>query len=198
MRGRIFQALGMVEKNNGSKYMGLPNIISRNKSVILGFLNDYIHHCIQGYDRVLLSWIGKEVMLKMVVRSHPNYVMRVFLLPLEFGRYIEQMMNKFLWNSSSSQGNAIHWICWNQLFVHKDQGIMRFRSLRDINLVLGKQCWRLITKPNSLMEKIFKARYYTSETFLAAKLGKNPSFGEPWLPHRVGPFITSVTPTFVQ
>lgn len=34
----------------------------------------------------------------------------------------------------------------------------------------------MISKPNSLIARIFKARYYLNGSFLTAELGSNPSF----------------------
>lgn len=98
---------------------------------------------------------------------------------------------------------------------------MGFRNLRNFNLAfLGKQGWRLATRPNSLVAKIFKARYYPNGTFFNAELGNSPSYvwrsiweaksvvrkgvrwcigdgnsitvlGEPWLPDTTDPFVRS-------
>ncbi|KAM6552927.1 hypothetical protein CsatB_013689 [Cannabis sativa] len=108
--------------------------------------------------------------------------------------------------------------------MHKSKGGMGFRSLRDFNLsMLGKQGWRLMTRPNSLVAKVFKARYFPNGTFFSAELGNNPSFvwrslleaqdlvrkgtrwcvgsgedinvlHEPWLPSEEQPFIESTHP----
>lgn len=54
---------------------------------------------------------------------------------------------------------------------------MGFRKLHDFNLaLLGKQAWRLVTQAESLVGKVFKARYYPNGNFLTAELGSNPSF----------------------
>ena len=42
--------------------------------------------------------------------------------------------------------------------------------------MLGKQGWNLITKPDSLIARLLKARYYCSRDFLSARLSHNPSF----------------------
>ena len=42
--------------------------------------------------------------------------------------------------------------------------------------MLGKQGWRLLSEPTSLMARIFKARYYLNTSFLEANLGSNPSY----------------------
>lgn len=54
---------------------------------------------------------------------------------------------------------------------------MGFRDFRDFNLVmLGKQGWRFISNPNSLVTKLYKARYFQNNDFLNSELGHNPSF----------------------
>ncbi len=42
--------------------------------------------------------------------------------------------------------------------------------------LLVKQGWRLLTEPNSLFSRIFKAKYFPQCSFFKAKLGSNPSF----------------------
>lgn len=54
---------------------------------------------------------------------------------------------------------------------------MRFRNLQASNLAMvAKQGWRLLTNQNSLVAKIFKAKYYPNGDVLKAKLGSNPSY----------------------
>lgn len=49
---------------------------------------------------------------------------------------------------------------------------MRFRDLNKFNVaLLSKQCWRVLTKPNCLLARILKARYYPHIDFLSAHLG---------------------------
>ncbi|XP_062088933.1 uncharacterized mitochondrial protein AtMg00310-like [Humulus lupulus] len=106
----------------------------------------------------------------------------------------------------------------------KSIGRMGFRNLRDFNLaLLGKQGWRLMEREESLVGKVFKARYYPRGSFINANLGANPSFiwrsiwetqellksgmrwsigsgnnvnilGEPWLPDRLDPMVVSMHP----
>ncbi|KAL8131372.1 hypothetical protein AgCh_007343 [Apium graveolens] len=98
---------------------------------------------------------------------------------------------------------------------------MGFRDFRDFNLaMLGKQGWRFIKNPQSLVSKVFKARYFPDCSFMDAQIGNNPSFiwrsiwetkhviaasmrwkigsgnfvnviGQPWLLDENNPFVTS-------
>lgn len=42
--------------------------------------------------------------------------------------------------------------------------------------MLEKQGWRLLSNPNSLCAKLYKARYYPNGDVLNLKLGSNPSY----------------------
>lgn len=42
--------------------------------------------------------------------------------------------------------------------------------------MLGKQGWRLLTNPNTLVARLFKARYYPNTSFAEAQLGSNHSY----------------------
>jgi len=54
---------------------------------------------------------------------------------------------------------------------------MGFKDLVAFNVaMLGKQGWRFQTEPDSLVAKVFKAKYYPNSNFLGSKLGHNPSF----------------------
>jgi len=56
-------------------------------------------------------------------------------------------------------------------------GGIGFKRLHDFNIaMLGKQCWKLITNPNSLVARIRKALYYPRSSFADATVGFNPSY----------------------
>jgi len=54
---------------------------------------------------------------------------------------------------------------------------MSFKSLETFNLaMLGKQGWRIMTNPESLIARIYKARYFPRCSFFESTLGHKPSF----------------------
>ena len=61
----------------------------------------------------------------------------------------------------------IHLLSWERLTRPKCQGGMGFRDLKSFNLaMLGKQGWRLMTRPESLCARVLKGRYYHDSEFL--------------------------------
>ncbi|KAK6163978.1 hypothetical protein DH2020_000842 [Rehmannia glutinosa] len=52
-----------------------------------------------------------------------------------------------------------------------------FLRIHEFNLALwGKKGWRLLSNEDSLVAKIFKARYYPGSNFLSASFGSNSSY----------------------
>ncbi|XP_062103683.1 uncharacterized protein LOC133814782 [Humulus lupulus] len=177
IKNEICSLLGIQEADDNTFYLGLLTIMGRNKNVVLGFLKEKMQKRITSWDGKLLSRAGKEVLIKNVVQALPTYAMSVFLIPLGTCKEIEGMMAKFWWRSSSTQGNGINWMSWERLARSKDVGGMGFRNLREFNLaMLGKQARRLVVRPDSLVSKVFKARYFPKGEFLEAELGSNPSY----------------------
>ncbi|RVX23698.1 putative mitochondrial protein [Vitis vinifera] len=130
-----------------------------------------------GWQSKLLSQAGKEILIKAVGQAIPSYCMSTFLLPISLSEELQKMMNSFWWGPKSDGGRRINWLSWDKLCLRKEEGGLGFRNLRDFNLaMLGKQGWNLITKPDSLIARLLKARYYRSGDFLSARLGHNPSF----------------------
>jgi hypothetical protein len=61
--------------------------------------------------------------------------------------------------------------------MRKEHGGMGFRHLYGFNLAtLGKQGWRLETNQDTIVARVFKARYFPKGSFVNARLGYNPSF----------------------
>ncbi|KAM6550661.1 hypothetical protein CsatB_000469 [Cannabis sativa] len=228
-RSRMCNLLQMVEAPENSPYLGLPCTMGRNKNAILGFLKDKMRKKIFNWESRFLSKAGKEVLIRSVAQALPNYAMSVFLLTKEICSDLEGLMAKFWWKSqSSSSSKGVSWMSWKRLSKHKHEGGLGFRDLRDYNLsFLAKQGWRLLTKENSLVGRMYKARYYPNGNFLSATLGSNPSFiwrsifeaqsvvrhgarksigsgcgvsilNDPWLPDSINPYVETVHPALIN
>jgi hypothetical protein len=152
-------------------------MVGRSKKATFNFIKDRVWQRISSWSSKCLSKAGREIMIKSVLQAIPSYVMSIFRLPNTMLDEIEKMMNALWWGHGGSRNKGLNWLSWEKLYVHKNDGAMGFKDLTTFNVaMLGKQGWQLQTNSESLVSKIFKARYYPNSTYLDAKLGHNPSF----------------------
>lgn len=86
-------------------------------------------------------------------------------------RDIEAFLAKFLWGAKDGE-RKVHWMTRERLSHAKCNGEMGFRGVRELNTsLLGKQYWRLLQDENSLMDRVFKCKYYPRSHLSDAKLG---------------------------
>ncbi|XP_024642261.2 uncharacterized protein [Medicago truncatula] len=174
---RSAESNGVLEVLGTGKYLGLPSMVGRSKKATFSFIKDRVWQKISSWSSKCLSKAGREVMIKSVLQSIPSYIMSIFRLPNQLLDEIEKMMNTFWWGHGGSNNKGLNWLSWEKLSVHKNDGGMGFKDLEAFNVaMLGKQGWKLQTNTDSLVSKIFKARYYPNGNYLDAKLGHNPSF----------------------
>jgi len=159
------------------KYLGMPSMIGRDRTATFAFIKDRVWQRINSWSSKCLSKAGREVMIKSVLQAIMSYVMSLFQIPDTLITFIERMMNSFWWGHGRTTHRGINWLSWEKLSIHKSQGGMGFKDLSAFNLaMLGKQAWKFLSEPKSLVSRIFKARYFPNKSFLDANIGHNPSY----------------------
>lgn len=177
IREDICRILEVEHKDDLGKYLGLPSFINRNKRAIFEFIEHKIRQRTSGWNKKFLTNAGKEVLIRSVAQSMSVFAMSIYLLPAGTCMDIERSLNRFWWGSRGKDDRRIHWMRWDRLCEPKEQGGLSFKLIREFNLaLLGKQAWRFITSPESLVTKIFKARYFANCSFMEAVIGHNPSY----------------------
>ncbi|XP_042974784.1 uncharacterized protein LOC122306423 [Carya illinoinensis] len=172
----IMQLWGGSFTQQYEKYLGLPPMVGRSKKQAFSDIKKRVWQKLQAWKGNLLSQGGREVLIKAVAMSIPTYAMSCFLFPKTLCHELEMMMAKFWWGDQS-QENKIHWCSWEKLCVSKFQGRMGFRDLHLFNLaLLAKQGWRLLRNEDSLLYKVYKAKYFPSSSLFEAKAGANSSY----------------------
>ena len=102
--------------------------------------------------------------------------MSCFQLPKTLCDDLERMMRSFWWGQINQESKLV-WVSWKKLCKSKLYGGMGFQNLQAFNLaLLAKQGWLILSNPNSLLAKVYKAKYFPYDDILNAKLGSNPSY----------------------
>jgi hypothetical protein len=158
------------------KYLGLPSMIGRKKKEVFAFIKDRIWKRINSWRGKALSRAGKEIMIKSVLQAIPSYVMSVYVIPDSIIKDIERMLNSFWWGGGA-HNKGIRWLAWDRMTLPKAKGGLGFRDLHTFNLsMIAKQGWNIMTKPHTLVARLYKARYFANSTLFDSNIGHNPSY----------------------
>ncbi|XP_021715945.1 uncharacterized protein LOC110683843 [Chenopodium quinoa] len=175
-REEVENMLGVRMVDIHDRYLGLPTVVGRSKKVITKGVKEKLWKKLQGWKGMVLSKAGWEVMIKEVAQSLPTYAMSVFKLPSSFCDELRSLVAQFWWGKKQGE-RKIHWLSWKKLCRPKKEGGMGLRDPKLFNwALLGKQAWRLVLKPGTLIEQVLKGRYYPNSTFMEANLGVNSSY----------------------
>lgn len=102
--------------------------------------------------------------------------MTCFLLPKALCGDFKSIFSKFWWQKGKGK-RGINWCQWKFMCCPKGEGGMGFRNMAQFNLsLLAKQGWRIINNQNSLITRVFKAKYFLNDNFLNSQLGNSSSY----------------------
>ncbi|KAL0398043.1 UNVERIFIED_CONTAM: putative mitochondrial protein [Sesamum calycinum] len=170
----LAEALGLRLENKHEVYLGLPAVAFRSKRALFAALKDRIWKRIQGWHEKTLSQAGKAVLIQAVVQAIPSYTMSCFKLPRTLLQEFQALAANFFWHDGDRR--RIHWLAWDKM-CKKLEGGLGFRNLEAFNLaLLAKQLWRLLSRPESLVCRVLKEKYFPHTHLFDAQLGTRPSF----------------------
>ncbi|XP_048613351.1 uncharacterized protein LOC125587199 [Brassica napus] len=158
-------------------YLGIPEDISGSKVRLFAFLKERLQNRVNGWTGRWLTRGRKEVLIKSILLALPTYVMSTLLLPLETCENLASAIAQFWWSSNPPK-RGIHWVKWEQLCKSREEGGIGFRMIHEFNLaILGKQQWRLVQFPDSLLARVLRGRYFCFSSALRLNDVNNPSYG---------------------
>ncbi|XP_019197216.1 PREDICTED: uncharacterized protein LOC109191100 [Ipomoea nil] len=103
---------------------------------------------------------------------------------------IEVILNQYWWTGKVAGSAGIRWRAWGAMCAPKAKGELGYRTMLETNLaLLGKQTWRLLTRPDSLVARVFK-----SSGIGGAYIGdsRTTTIGrDPWLVKAEDPYVNT-------
>ena len=142
------------------KYLGLPLLVGRSKRYSFNDIKEKLSKKLARWKEKLLSKASKEVVIKAVAQAILTYIMSCFKIPNSLCDDMTSMIWNFWWGQKRDE-RKMAWLSWEKLCEPKDVGGMGFRELKQFNLaLLANQGWLLQTKKDSLVHRVYKARYF--------------------------------------
>ncbi|KAF7152227.1 hypothetical protein RHSIM_Rhsim01G0161700 [Rhododendron simsii] len=117
-RNLLAAKVGITMEAHGARYLGLPVFHGNSKRDLFSYVKDNTIKRLRRWKDNQVNHAGREVLLKSVVLSLPNYAMSCFRLPKTILQQISSEVSRFWWGSKEGE-RKIHWIKWDRLSYAK-------------------------------------------------------------------------------
>ncbi|KAL4334433.1 hypothetical protein GQ457_07G006210 [Hibiscus cannabinus] len=130
---------GQKEVDGPGIYLGVPLLIGKNKYAAFGRYRDKVDTRVSKWSNLLLSFSGREVLIKSIAQALPQYVMSCYLLPCSLVEEMSRSIRRFWW---SGKGSARGWGGFSPLALDGDTIDREELPLRCRDfMVPGQACW---------------------------------------------------------
>ena len=127
------------------RYLGLPLMTRTMRRQDYMPLVQNIRGTISTWTCRFFSYAGRLQLIKSVLMSIVNFWAAVFRLPSKCMKEIEQLCAAFLWLGPELKTSGAK-VAWTSICKTKNDGGLRLRAFKEVNLVCGlKLIWRMLT-----------------------------------------------------
>lgn len=177
IKSRAKLAIGIEEIGGMGKYLGLPETFGRKKRDVFIGLVDKLRQRSQSWPTKFLSGAGKHVMLQSVLSALPNYSMSSFKIRKSLCKRIQSILTRFWWDSAPDK-RKMAWVSWDRMATPKCVGGLGFKDLESFNdSLLPKLGWRILNKPEALLSRVLKGKYFVDCSFMESTQKQAASHG---------------------
>ncbi|XP_016702192.1 uncharacterized protein [Gossypium hirsutum] len=145
-RATLSSMLKMKVVNNLDRYLGLPILIGKKKSAAFKSIVDCVASRINSWSKRLLSKVGKEIFIKLILQAIPTYAFSIFFVPNGVLEELQSMIFR-VWE--------LRWF--------------------NVAL-LGRQVWRLVSCRDTLCFRVLSVKYFSDGDVFHPKKVDKPSF----------------------
>lgn len=126
---------------------------------------DRVEARMQSWKGSMLNFSGRTTLLKSAIDPISNHIMNSMKLPAGIIKRIDRFRRHFLWKDIKNK-NKSHSVGWENICRPIDCGGLGIRDLTKNNLaLLGKLAWRVNKDTDSIVFKIFRAKYFSNSTW---------------------------------
>ena len=101
-KAEVCQILNIMTESLSDKYLGLPSMIGMDRTDCFRHLIDRIAKMVNGWKERILSYGGKEALLKAVAQGIPTYAMSVFRFSKQICKGITDAMSHYWWGDEEN------------------------------------------------------------------------------------------------
>ncbi|XP_074291036.1 uncharacterized protein LOC141617788 [Silene latifolia] len=172
----ILRISGMVEGALPFKYLGVPIKTTRLNAKDYKPLIDKILQRIRNLGARKLSYAGRMVLVKAVLKTLHNYWASNFILPAGVFKRIEAICINFQWDGGVDYLRSLL-VSWEKICRPKHEGGLGLNCAIQWNkAAVGKLVWWLATKPDQLWVKWINAVYIKGDNWLEYSSTNNSSW----------------------
>jgi len=148
-KNAMLELMQMSEGSLPVRYLGVPLISKRLSVADCEALVAKVSGRIDSWLVRHLSFAGRLQLLSIVLFNIQVFWARVFILPKKVIRFLEQKVNRFLWNGNDTKAKAK--VSWEKICVPKSEGGLGLKRLESWNqAAMLRHNWSLFTQAGSL------------------------------------------------
>jgi hypothetical protein len=170
-RAQIKGIFPVQDFKTNTMHLGHPLLIShRDKSKAYDFIYSKFKTKLTLTKANTLNHAGRLVLIQSVFASIPIYYMSNILFTKKFIAKIKTIIRTFWWHGvqDDQHKKPINYKSWDAICKPKKGGL----GIRDLELVnkgmLISTAWRFVHKPDLVVAKIIKVKYYPTASFWTA------------------------------